>query len=95
MVQWNGLQNRTASGSNPLVSSKFFSFWFFRLFSLHSLVFSAIKIKDIIYVLHSFTKKSKKTPKGELKITTERLKNLEARIRQEGRDGESNKKRNK
>ncbi len=42
-----------------------------------------VKIKDSIYVLHSFTKKSGKTPKGDLNVATERLKNLKQRIQQE------------
>jgi phage-related protein len=56
-----------------------------------------VKVKDIIYVLHSFTKSSKKTPKVELNTATERLKNLKARIQQEKKDEkkESCKKSNK
>ena len=46
-----------------------------------------IKIKDTIYVLHSFTKKSRKTPKGDLNTATERLKDLKTRLQQEKKDG--------
>ncbi len=46
-----------------------------------------VKIKDSIDVLHSLTKKSRKTPKGELKRATERLKNLKARLQKEKKDG--------
>lgn len=45
-----------------------------------------VKIKDTVYVLHSFTKKTGKTPKGDLNIATERLKNLKLRIQQEKKD---------
>lgn len=43
------------------------------------------KIKDTIHVLHSFTKKTAKTPKNDLNIATERLKNLKLRLQQEKR----------
>lgn len=46
-----------------------------------------IKIKETVYVLHSFTKKSSKTPKADLNIATERLKNLKKRIQQEKKNG--------
>ena len=41
------------------------------------------KIKDTVYILHSFTKKTKKTPQKELSLATERLKNLKARLQEE------------
>jgi len=42
-----------------------------------------VKVKDTIYILHSFTKKTGKTPKIDLNIATERLKNLKLRLQQE------------
>jgi phage-related protein len=40
-----------------------------------------IKVKDVIYVLHSFTKKSAKTPKKDLNIAENRLKAIKERIK--------------
>ena len=42
-----------------------------------------IKVKQKIYVLHSFTKSSSKTPIKELKITSKRLKILLEQLKQE------------
>lgn len=39
-------------------------------------VFFCIKIKNTIVMLHSFIKKSQKTPKKELKIAKERMKEV-------------------
>lgn len=50
-----------------------------------------VKVKDTVYILHSFTKKTGKTPKGDLNIATERLKNLKSRLQQEKKD--ANKKK--
>ena len=52
-----------------------------------------IKIKETVYVLHSFTKKSSKTPKTDLNTATERLKNLKKRIQQEKKDGKKTTKK--
>lgn len=49
------------------------------------------KIKDTIYILHSFTKKTAKTAKNDLNIATERLKNLTRRLREEKKDGNKKK----
>ena len=55
-----------------------------------------VKVREGIYILHSFTKSSRKTPKVELNTASERLKNLKERIRQENKDEkkESGKKGN-
>lgn len=37
------------------------------------------KVKNSVNILHSFTKKSNKTPKADLEMATKRLKNLKAR----------------
>lgn len=50
-----------------------------------------VKIKDSIYVLHSFTKKSRKTPKSDLDRAVERLKNLKRRLQQEKKSGKKEK----
>ena len=50
-----------------------------------------IKVKDTVYILHSSTKKSAKTPKGDLATATERLKSLKQRLQQEKND--ANKKK--
>ncbi len=41
------------------------------------------KLKDKVFVLHSFVKKSRKTPKRDIKLASERLKKLLARENQE------------
>jgi phage-related protein len=46
-----------------------------------------IKIKNKIHVLHSFIKKSAKTPKNDLSIAITRLKNLKSRMKR-GEDNE-------
>jgi phage-related protein len=38
------------------------------------------KFKERIYILHSFVKKSAKTPRKDLNLADERLKNVKARI---------------
>jgi phage-related protein len=42
-------------------------------------------VKDSVNILHSFTKKSNKTPKLDLDLATKRLKNLKAREQEKKR----------
>lgn len=41
------------------------------------------KIREVIYVLHCFRKKSRQTARKDLAVATERLKNIQARRREE------------
>lgn len=43
------------------------------------------KVKESVNILHSFTKKSTKTPKLDLELATKRLKNLKAREQEKKR----------
>lgn len=41
------------------------------------------RIEDVIYVLHCFKKKSRKTPRADLQVAQRRFKQLQARLRGE------------
>lgn len=45
------------------------------------------KVKNRVFVLHSFVKKTAKTSKNDLKIASIRLKNLKERVKLELKDG--------
>jgi len=49
------------------------------------------KIENRIHVLHSFVKKSAKTPKNDLNIATRRLKAVRARLQEEKKNARKNK----
>jgi len=45
------------------------------------------RVRDVIYVLHCFTKKSAKTGKRDLEVAEQRWKRVQQRLREEERDG--------
>ena len=51
------------------------------------------KVGDMIYVLHSFTKDTRKTEKKDLDLAKERLKKVKQRLAEEKNDGKRKKKK--